>query len=268
MARTPPKQEEQEETSHASDAPVWSRRRWLGSSVALPFVGAAAAASLKGEMPYQTGQAAIPAVFTENPNTAASSSYVYFTPAEAAFIEAAVARLIPKDELGAGALEAGVSFFIDRQLAGDYGAGSRWYMQGPWDKGESTQGFQSRMPPAAYYRAAIREIGEAVSREANGGTFAKLAPADMDAWLHRLEDGKVELATTDAKAFFKMLWQNTLEGFWSDPVYGGNRDLVGWKLIGFPGARYDHSPYVGKHGEAYPLPPVGLKGRVEWIAKG
>ncbi len=75
------------------------------------------------------------------------------------------------------------------------------------------------------------------------------------------------MPTADAKTFFTLLWQNTQEGFWSDPVYGGNRGMAGWKLIGFPGARYDHGPYVAKHGEIYPLPPVGLKGRVEWLSK-
>ena len=68
----------------------------------------------------------------------------------------------------------------------------------------------------------------------------------------------------DAKAFFALLWQNTLEGFWSDPQYGGNLDMAGWKLIGFPGARYDQSAFVSEHGARYPLPPVALRGRVEW----
>ncbi|HEY4079772.1 MAG TPA: gluconate 2-dehydrogenase subunit 3 family protein [Burkholderiaceae bacterium] len=250
------------------EAPRWSRRKWLGTGVALPLATVATAGSLTGEMPWQQGQAAIPPGFNADSNASSSpNSYVYLTPAEVAFLEAAVGRLIPKDDLGAGAIEAGVPYFIDRQLAGDFGAGSRWYMQGPWSKGESTQGFQARMPPAAYYRAAIREIDEAVQHEA-GNIFAKLTPAAMDQWLHRLEDGKLTLPTTDAKTFFNMLWQNTLEGFWSDPIYGGNRDMAGWKLIGFPGARYDNTAYVSKHGEAYPLPPVGLKGRVEWIAKG
>ena len=95
--------------------------------------------------------------------------------------------------------------------------------------------------------------------------IARLAPADQDALLKRLEKGELALAGVDGKAFFAQLLQNTLEGFWSDPIYGGNRDLVGWKLIGFPGARYDNSSFVAQHGEKYPLPPVGIKGRVEWI---
>jgi hypothetical protein len=69
-----------------------------------------------------------------------------------------------------------------------------------------------------------------------------------------------------AKAFFELLLQNTPEGFFSDPIYGGNRDMVGWKLIGFPGARYDYRPYVDKHGAQLDLPPVGLKGRPGWTS--
>ena len=91
----------------------------------------------------------------------------------------------------------------------------------------------------------------------SGGSFAKLAAADQDAFLQRLEKGDVALDGADGKAFFAQLLQNTLEGFWSDPIYGGNRDMVGWKLIGFPGARYDNTEFVAKHGEKYPLPPVG-----------
>ncbi|HEX7639721.1 MAG TPA: gluconate 2-dehydrogenase subunit 3 family protein, partial [Burkholderiaceae bacterium] len=191
--------------------------------------------------------------------------WAWFTDAEAAFVSAAVGRLIPDDELGPGALGAGVPVFIDRQLAGLYGRAERWYMQGPWGPGTPTQGYQTRLTPAGLYRAAIRSIDALVGREGRAASFARLSAAGQDAFLHRLEKGEAELEGVDAKAFFAQLLQNTFEGFWSDPIYGGNRDMAGWKLIGFPGARYDQSPWVGRHGEPYPLPPVGLRGRVEWI---
>ena len=245
------------------DAPVSvRRRRLLGAGVALPLSAAAGAAVLQREMPWQEGTASAPEAATQSPS--AKDTYQFLNAAEVAFVSAAVARLIPADDLGAGALEAGAVVFIDRQLAGTYGRASRWYMQGPWAKGEKTQGYQSRYTPAALYRAAIREIDRAVADERRAASFAKLTTPDQDRWLKDLEDGKPALPTVDAKAFFTMLLQNTQEGFWSDPIYGGNRDMVGWKLIGFPGARYDHSAFVERHGERYPLPPVGLKGRPEW----
>ena len=238
-----------------------SRRRLLTAGAAITAVPVAAAAAALGgaDVPFKEGQANAPSV-VDNP-----SGWTWFTDVEAAFITAATARLIPADDLGPGAVEAGVPTFIDRQLAGPYGRGERWYMQGPWSAGLPTQGYQTRLAPAGMYRAAIKAIDAAVVRESRGGSFAKLAPADQDAFLQRLEKGDVALDGADAKGFFAQLLQNTLEGFWSDPIYGGNRDLAGWKLIGFPGARYDNSPYVAQHGEKYPLPPVGIKGRVEWI---
>jgi gluconate 2-dehydrogenase gamma chain len=238
-----------------------SRRRLLTAGAAITAVPVAAAAAALGgaDVPFKEGQANAPAVLAN------ASGWAWFTDTEAAFVTAAVARLIPADELGPGAVEAGVPTFIDRQLAGPYGRGERWYMQGPWSPGLPTQGYQTRLTPAGMYRAAIQATDAAVVRESRGASFARLAPADQDAFLQRMEKGEVALAGADAKGFFAQLLQNTLEGFWSDPIYGGNRDLVGWKLIGFPGARYDHSSFVAQHGEKYPLPPVGLKGRVEWI---
>ena len=237
-----------------------TRRRLLTAGVVAPVAGAAAARVIQRELPWQEGEAAAPLAATQQ----APSGYTFLAAAESAFVEAAVARLIPKDDLGPGALEAGVPAFIDRQLAGDYGKGTHWYMQGPWGEGESTQGYQSRMGPAAMYRAAIRDIDDAVNKEGRAGTFAKLGADDQDRWLKQLEDGKVKLANADAKTFFELLMQNTIEGFWSDPIYGGNRDMAGWKLIGFPGAHYDYSPFVAKFNEKVPLPPVSLKGRPEW----
>ena len=240
-----------------------SRRRLLTAGAvigAVPVVTAAAAATLGGsDVSFKEGQANAPLAVD------AGSSWTWFTDTEAAFITAAVARLIPADDLGPGAVEAGVPTFIDRQLAGPYGRGERWYMQGPWSPGLPTQGYQTRLTPAGLYRAAIRAIDAAVVRESRGGSFAKLAVADQDAFLQRLEKGDVALDGLDAKAFFAQLLQNTMEGFWSDPIYGGNKDMAGWKLIGFPGARYDNSEFVAKHGDKYPLPPVGITGRVEWI---
>jgi gluconate 2-dehydrogenase gamma chain len=237
------------------------RRRLLGVGVALsaaPLAGAAAETIGGGQgMPFTPNQADYP----NAPDPA--HRYDYFNPAEAAFVEAAAARMIPADALGPGAVEAGVPVFIDRQLAGDYGKATRMYMQGPWAKGEKTQGYQSRFTPAQMYRAAIPPIDTA----AGGGGFAKLKGDDQDAFLKRLQTGQVDLGQVDAVGFFTLLLQNVMEGFFSDPIYGGNRDMAGWKLIGFPGARYDQTEFVTQFGAPYPLPPVGIGGRPGWSGK-
>jgi gluconate 2-dehydrogenase gamma chain len=191
------------------------------------------------------------------------AGYLFFAADEAAFIEAAVARLIPKDALGPGALEAGVAVFIDRQLSGPYGQGDHFYLQGPFPDGEPTQGWQ--MPkPADVYRTAIAQTNR-YTADAHGSAFARLDPAAQDDVLKSLESGNAKLqGGIDSKSFFALLLHNTMEGFFADPLYGGNRDMAGWKLIGFPGARYNNQPYVARHGEPYPLPPVSLSGRPDW----
>jgi gluconate 2-dehydrogenase gamma chain len=241
-------------------APTLNRRQILsagvlaGSAVA---INSAQARSISGDVPWQEGEA-------NKPDIATPGTFEYLTAAEVAFLDAATSRLIPTDDLGPGAKEAGVTFFLDRQLAGPFGQGSHWYMQGPWKKGEATQGYQSRMSPAEMYRAAIAAIDKYCGDKFSGKKFSELTVEQQDGVLNSLEKGKADLKTVDAKTFFTMFLQNTIEGFLSDPLYGGNRDMVGWKLIGFPGARYDYRPYVKKHGQKLNLAPVGITGRPGW----
>ena len=133
-------------------------------------------------------------------------------------------------------------------------------MQGPWEKGEKTQGFQSRLAPSALYRAAVMAVDQHCRDKYSGKGFAELSTSDQDDVLKGLENGDVELKGVDAKAFFKMLLQNTIEGFFSDPVHGGNKDMVGWRMIGFLGARYDYRPYVSRHNQKLDLEPVSVAG--------
>lgn len=242
------------------DHPGLSRRQFLvGGALAATgaslfgLAEAAHARTYRGAMPRPTGAAVPEAVVGSGP--------AFLSREETAFVEAAVARLIPVDALGPGALEAGCALFIDRQLAGAYGRAETWYMQGPWPEGDEQQGFQSRMSPGETYRAGIRAVNEHCRSDFEGRTFNELAPADQDRLLTQLEKGELELKGVEATGFFAMLLQNTIEGFFADPLYGANRDMAGWKLVGFPGARYDYRDAVGKHGERYDLPPVALQGR-------
>jgi gluconate 2-dehydrogenase gamma chain len=245
------------------------RRKLLIGSVAAGVAGAAAATvhdgelgappqTIRGLMPWKEGTA-------DSPPGVSGSGYVYFSAVEAEFIEAAVARLIPHDEVGPGAVEANVPFFLDRQLAGPFGRGDHYYLSGPWAKGTPEQGYQSRFSPAQLYRAAIAAVDQYVAANLGAASFAKLAAADQDKALKGLEGGEIKLdGGVDAKSFFTMLLQNTKEGYFSDPIYGGNKDMGAWKMIGFPGAHYNYKDWVSRHGERVPFPPVGFKGRPGW----
>lgn len=185
--------------------------------------------------------------------------YSYFTPDEIAFLEAAVSRLIPADELGPGAKEAGVPLFIDQQMAGPYGRAANWYMDGPWQKGTDEQGYQLRLTPAMLYRTCIHDTDD-YCRSTYHKAFTQLTGADQDKVLHGLEKGDIHLPGAPSKEFFKILWENTMEGYLADPLYGGNQHFAGWKLIGFPGPRYNYTDYIEQYGKRFPLPTVGLMG--------
>jgi gluconate 2-dehydrogenase gamma chain len=245
------------------------RRRFLIGSAIAGVGGVAAAALHDGELggPTQTFRGAVPwqEGSADAPPGASGSGYVFFTPTEAAFIEAAVGRLIPNDPVGPGAVEANVPFFLDRQLAGKFGQGDHYFLGGPWPKGTPEQGYQTRFSPAELYRAAIAAIDKHVVANFDGVSFSKLNAADQDKVLKGLESGEIKLDdSVDSKTFFVMFLQNTKEGYFSDPIYGGNKDMGAWKMIGFPGAHYDYKEWVPRHGERVPYPPVGFKGRPGW----
>jgi len=184
-------------------------------------------------------------------------AYGWLTLTEIAFIEAAVARLIPADELGPGAREAGVAFFIDQQLAGAYGTMARNYRQGPWPEGTPQQGYQSRLTPQELYRAAIPEVDAACVLRFQRA-FHQLRSAEQDQILTELETGKLAFESVPAALFFNLLLANTIEGFFADPIYGGNHDKIGWKLVGFPGVAASYGEYIEKHGVPYEAEPVSI----------
>jgi gluconate 2-dehydrogenase gamma chain len=190
----------------------------------------------------------------------ASSASLFFNPEERVFVEAATERLIPDEEDGLGARAAAVVVFIDRQLAGSFGRAEKWYMQGPWAKGTPEQGYQLKLNPGELYQTAIHDVN-AWCQQNHAKSFALLAAAEQDDVLHGLEGGEIELPDVPAKVFFTMLWNNTVEGFLADPMYGGNRNFTGWKLVGFPGPRYNYVSEIEQYGKPYTLPTVGILGR-------
>jgi gluconate 2-dehydrogenase gamma chain len=182
----------------------------------------------------------------------------FFTDEEGRAVEAIVDRLIPPDPETPGGKQAGCAFFIDRQLAGPYGRAEGLYMEGPFQEGTKTQGDQSHRTPGELYRDALSALTAYCHDRMGGRHFEALSPEEQDELLKQMEARKLRLGDVDAGAFFEQILENTKEGFFADPVYGGNRDMAGWKMIGFPGARYDHRSWVELHNTPYNLPPVAI----------
>jgi gluconate 2-dehydrogenase gamma chain len=137
----------------------------------------------------------------------------FFNDAQAQTVEAISERFWPGAPDKPGARDANVMNYIDLALAGAY------------------------MDLQDFYRRGLEAV-DAHAQGVYGQPFRRLGPDQQDDTLRALERGEANTFTwPTAQAFFNLLWVHTIEGMFADPVYGGNHDFAGWRLIEFPGAQ-------------------------------
>ncbi len=198
------------------------------------------------------------------PEAASPGPWHFFTVEEGRAMDAIADCMIPPDPETPGGKDSGCAVFIDRQLAGPYGRQDGLYIRPPFQTGTKTQGMQFEGGPA-----------QTISRGPGGarsGLQGEIFRQGVCRSVHRRQgrgpegSGKrqSEARWRDGKAFFEQAVKDVQMGFFADPIYGGNRDMVAWKMIGYPGARYNYLDWVNRHNERFPLPPVSMTGRAEW----
>jgi gluconate 2-dehydrogenase gamma chain len=199
-----------------------SRRELLKRTGLAGAVAAVAPAFASGDA---SGQSTTTAAGAARP--VARGSLEHLTAAEADLLDAVVARLIPSDASGPGALEAGATRYIDKAL-GDALASSR-----------------------DAYASGLAALDQ-YARQQHARPFRELAAGDQDAVLIQVEAGNAPGFTGGSAAFFNMIRLHTLQGTFGDPYYGGNANFAGWDLIGYPGVRTIASPDEQRLGAAVP----------------
>ena len=229
----------------------FGRRDFLKTAV---VSGAAAAAGIQET---QSAQAQQPdAAATAAPQAA---GYEFLNLEEAAFVEALVDHMVPADHLSPKGTELGINVYIDRALAGAWGKGDRLYLQGPWRQGVPNQGYQLPLTPAELYRAGIAATN-AYCMKTFGKTFDQIDAAQREQVLLGLSTAKIAFDDgLPVRAFWGTLYQTVQEGMFADPIYGGNRNKAGWKMLGFPGAIAVHREHVVQYRDKpFPNEPVGI----------
>jgi gluconate 2-dehydrogenase gamma chain len=199
------------------------------------------AASVGGVLVYTLDRRASRVFAQEKSNQTLKIPLRFFTEEEALIVAAAAARIFPTDDAGPGAKEAGVVIYIDHQLAGPWGRDRFRYTQAPFDENAPREfGYQGKATPREAYRKGLKTLKG----------FDKLSPEEQDKKLQQIESTHL----------FALLRQNTIEGMFSDPVHGGNIDMVGWQIVGFPGPRMSNYDELTKHfGEAFRPKPISLE---------
>ncbi|MCU1718694.1 gluconate 2-dehydrogenase subunit 3 family protein [Pseudomonas sp. 5P_3.1_Bac2] len=233
-----------------------ARRAFLRQSLTLIPVVTLASTGLAGQALAQTAPAVAPAE-----DAATHYQPKFFSEAQWHFIQAACARLIPADDVGPGAVEAGVPEFLDRHMQTPYAHGAIWYMQGPFVEAPAEFGYQGRLNLRDILRVGIQAVDSHCRQQFAGKVFAQLSAEQQDAVLKAAESGALELEEISSKLFFSNLLAEVRNGFFADPSYGGNKDMQGWKMIGYPGMRADYLDWVTVRDRPYPLPPVDLAGK-------
>jgi gluconate 2-dehydrogenase gamma chain len=223
------------------------RRFLLGAGLA----GTAVATGIAQSEPAAAQAPAAPAAPQPEPLLALNET-------EHAFVVAAVDTLIPADELSPSGSDCGIATYIDRQLASAWGGGAKMYRAGPFRRGKPEQGYQLPLTPAEFFSAGIAAANE-WTRKTYGKDFDRLPEAAREAALKAMEAGKAEFSGLSSRAFFNALLQISMEGFFADPIYGGNRDMAAWKMVGYPGLPATYREDIKKyHGKKYDKPPRSI----------
>lgn len=156
---------------------------------------------------------------------------------------AAVERIYPEDDNGPGAIGLGVPYFIDKQLAGPYGSNKFDYMKGPIQEVDVASSYQTLMTRGEVFIEGIRKLN-AESLNTHDERFYDLEEEQQDELLTAMEAGEIELRGVKSSTFFSLLRQMTIEGVYADPLYGGNKDMMGWKMKEHPGIRAGYSDLI------------------------
>lgn len=165
-----------------------------------------------------------------------------------AVLQAATEQIFPKDENGPGAIELGVPYYIDKQLAGQWGVNARDYRLGPFvpktkpsERVAEKQGEQSILDRGSIFLLGIRVMNQESEKRFNT-SFDKATEEQQIEILQDLQDGKIKMNGLLSSEFFALLHRSTIEGAYSDPLYGGNKNMDGWRMKEFPGAQ---ASYIG-----------------------
>jgi gluconate 2-dehydrogenase gamma chain len=222
----------------------------VAGSAPLPSgVSAATAAAAATAVAMQSGLASAQG----SAPVAEPAGYQFFSPDEAAFVEAFVNVMCPADHLTPNGVECGLATFIDRQIAGGYGQGENLYMQGPWKAGKPQFGYQLPLTPAQFFKAGIA-AANAACRSRFAKDFDALTPGDADLFLRDLAAGKVSDPRVPlAEWFNELAYPLFVQACFADPIYGGNNGKVFWRMVGYPGLPATHArDIVDFRGKPYP----------------
>ncbi|HLR59087.1 MAG TPA: gluconate 2-dehydrogenase subunit 3 family protein [Pseudogracilibacillus sp.] len=232
-----------------------TRRKFL-KNTGIALGGVAGGSLLGGLLVSQSGNKNDSGVKESESQDDYSEARMFFTRFEDfVVLEQATERIYPEDDNGPGAIGLGVPYFIDKQLAGKWGVNAKDYRQGPFKDSNPTANTSS-LTRGDIFIIGLRKMNE-VSQKKFNETFNKLEAEQQDEILTDFSNGDVKMKGIDSNHFFDLLLSTTLEGAYSDPMYGGNRNMEGWKMKEYPGSVASYTDMIEEK-EFVKMDPISL----------
>lgn len=232
------------EQQHSDQRQQNSRRRFLKYSGAA--IGGVVVTSVIAGCTTKKNTGTPAPTETQPPVQNFNEATMFFNQAQLQITEAATERIFPKDDLGPGAAELGVAFYIDHQLAGQYGNNVREYRIGPFGHAEATQGDYQSIQRHELFTMGLQALDDESNKKYSKG-FTELADEEKDAILTSMQKGEITVVTgITGQSFFNLLRSMTMEGIYSDPLYGGNKNMGGWKMKKYPGNQMSYANMIEK----------------------
>ncbi len=220
--------------SNKEQAPDNSRRRFMKNS-GLVVGGVAGGSLLGGLLTNQFKSDKSAPVKTEDKKVEFAEARLFFERYEDfVVLEQATERILPEGPSGPGAIELGVPYFIDKQMGGIWGINGTDYRQGPFTVVDPPVD-QSTLNRGQIMVVGLRKMSEE-SKKRFDVTFDKATEEQQIEIMQDFESSKIKLRGVSSAGFFGLLRELTMEGAYSDPLYGGNRNMAGWEMQEFPGA--------------------------------
>ena len=243
-------------TNNPSEEGVDPTRRKFLKNTGIALGGVAGGSLLGGLLVGQSGKKDDSSSKEGTSQDSYTEARMFFTRFEDfVVLQAATERIYPEDDNGPGAIKLGVPYFIDKQLAGKWGINAKDYRQGPFKESEPIADMSS-LTRGEIFISGLRKIDEESQKRFNE-TFNKIEAEQQDEILTDFANGEIKMKGIGSDRFFNLLRSTTLEGAYSDPMYGGNRNMEGWKMKEFPGSVASYTDMIEEK-EFIKMDPISL----------
>lgn len=175
-------------------------------------------------------------------------------------LAAATELIFPEDDEGPGAIGLDVPYFIDKQLAGTWGVNDDDYRQGPFPEKKLKEApdtaNHARANRGQIFLDGLRTMNKE-SQKRFETTFDEATEEEQGEIMTDLETGELNMRTLPSEGFFELLKDATMQGAFSDPLYGGNKNMDGWRMKEFPGAQTSYADVIEEE-DFVEMEPVSL----------